>query len=135
MRTVKWIFAFCAAASSVSGAYAASGAHENQERPDIEIWLGEGIGRYGDREFTIRGGSEKNPTPTGAFTVEWKSRKWWSKQYDAAMPYAMFYHEGAALHQGVLRGHSHGCVRLSEADAKYLYGVTKEQKTRVFVYP
>ena len=110
-------------------------AKENADQPDIEIWLGEGIGRYGDREFTIRGGSQKYPTPTGSFTVEWKSRKWWSRQWDAAMPYAMFYHRGAALHQGVMRGHSHGCIRLTEEDAKYLFKVTKEKKTRVFVYP
>lgn len=108
---------------------------EGLNRPDIEIWLSEGVGRYGDREFQVRGGSQKNPSPTGAFTVEWKSRKWHSRQYDAAMPYAMFYHKGAALHQGVMRGHSHGCIRLSETDAKFLYYATKEKETRVFVYP
>lgn len=108
---------------------------ENLPLPDIEIWLSEGIGRCGDREFEVRGGSKKNPTPTGAFTVDWKSRKWHSRQYDAAMPYAIFYHRGAALHQGVMRGHSHGCVRLNESDAKFLYYACKEKKTRVFVYP
>ena len=51
------------------------------------------------------------------------------------MPYAMFYHNGEALHQGVMRGHSHGCIRLTEDTAKYLFKVTKEKKTRVFVYP
>lgn len=116
-------------------ALASNAPTESQEQPDIEIWLGEGIGRYGDREFSIRGGSTKNPSPTGAFKVEWKSRKWWSKQYDAAMPYAQFFYNGAALHQGVLRGHSHGCIRLSEEDAKWLFKVTKEKVTRVFVYP
>lgn len=108
---------------------------EDAERLDIEIWLGEGVGRYGDREFQIRGGSKKDPSPTGAFKVEWKAKKWWSRQYDAAMPYAQFYHRGAALHQGVMRGMSHGCIRLTEADAKYLFGVTKEKETRVFIYP
>lgn len=114
---------------------ASAAVKEDTRQPDIEIWLSEGYGRYGDREFQVRGGSKKNPTPTGAFTVEWKSRKWWSKQYDAAMPYALFYYKGAALHQGVMRGHSHGCVRLNEADAKFLYGIAKEKETRVFVYP
>lgn len=108
---------------------------EDLTHPDIEIWVSEGVGRFGDREFEVRCGSKKNPTPTGAFTVEWKSRKWHSRQYDAPMPYAMFYHKGAALHVGPMRGNSHGCVRLNEADAKFLYYATKEKQTRVFVYP
>lgn len=112
-----------------------SAIKENEDRTDIEIWLGEGVGRYGDREFKIRGGSQKYPTPTGAFKVEWKSKNWWSRQYDAAMPYAQFYYNGAALHQGSMNGNSHGCIRLTENDAKYLYTATKEKETRVFIYP
>ena len=131
MRLKSIILAALLALSTIAPA----AVKEDTTQPDIEIWLSEGIGRYGDREFEVRGGSVKNPTPTGAFTVEWKSRKWWSRQYDAAMPYAMFYYNGAALHQGPMRGHSHGCVRLNEADAKFLYNIAKEKKTRVFVYP
>lgn len=114
---------------------ATASVKEDTAQPDIEIWLSEGIGRYGDREFSIRGGSKKYPTPTGAFQVEWKSRNWWSRQWDAAMPYAMFFHKGAALHEGVMRGHSHGRVRLPRETAKYLFGIAKEKQTRVFVYP
>lgn len=108
---------------------------EDNDQHDIEVWLSEGIGRYGDRVFEVRGGSKQHPTPTGAFTVEWKARNWWSRQYDAAMPYAMFYYRGAALHQGVMRGHSKGCIRLHKDDAKFLFGIGKEKKTRIFVYP
>ncbi|MBX7245175.1 MAG: L,D-transpeptidase [Candidatus Sumerlaeaceae bacterium] len=103
--------------------------------PDIEIWLGEKVGRYGDMEFEIQGGMPEFPTPTGAFQIEWKNRDHFSKQWQAPMPYAMFFHNGAAIHVGPLYGGSHGCVRVSESTARYLFGQTKEQVTRVFVYP
>lgn len=135
MRIAQYLLAGLLAANMAFPATGAAAIKESTSQPDIEIWLSEGIGRYGDREFEVRGGSKKNPSPTGAFTVEWKARKWWSRQYDAAMPYAMFYYRGAALHQGVMRGHSHGCIRLHEKDAKFLYNIAKEKKTRVFVYP
>jgi len=108
---------------------------ENAAQPDIEIWLGEGIGRYGDREFAVLGGTKKNPSPTGAFQIEWKARNWWSKQYDASMPYAMFFFDGAALHQGSMNYHSHGCIHLPEDVAKWLFKITKEKQTRVAVFP
>lgn len=108
---------------------------EQEGQPDIEIWLSEGIGRYGDKEFRISGGSQQYPSPTGAFTIQWRSRKWWSKQWDAPMPYAMFFHKGAALHVGSLNSRSKGCIRVSEDTAAYLFRKTKDGQTRVFVYP
>lgn len=104
-------------------------------QPDIEIWLSEGVGRYGSKEFGISGGRPEFPSPTGAFQIEWKSRLWFSKQWQAPMPYAMFFHNGAAIHVGSLDSHSHGCIRVSEDTAKWLFRVTRENETRVFVYP
>ena len=103
--------------------------------PDIELWLGERVGRFGDYEFRILGGKPAHPTPTGAFQVEWKSRNWWSKQYNAPMPYSQFFKGGAAIHEGSLSTMSHGCVHVTQAAARYLYYGTKEKVTRVFVYP
>ncbi|MCX7018495.1 MAG: L,D-transpeptidase [Candidatus Sumerlaeota bacterium] len=103
--------------------------------PDVELWLGERLGRFGEYEFAILGGRPGYPTPTGAFAVEWKSRSWWSKQWNAEMPYSMFFKGGAAMHEGSLGVESHGCVHLSEKAARYLYYATVEGKTRVFVYP
>jgi len=119
-----------------AGAVEAEPFNEEVEgQPDIEVWLSEGVGRYGDKEFQISGGSEQYPSPTGAFTIQWRSRKWWSKQWDAPMPYAMFFHNGAALHVGSLNSRSKGCIRLSEDTAAYLYRHTRDGQTRVFVYP
>jgi lipoprotein-anchoring transpeptidase ErfK/SrfK len=105
------------------------------DTPDVEIWLGEKVGRFGDFTFSVNGGSEKYPTPTGAYQVEWKSRNWFSRQYQAPMPYAMFFCNGSAIHVGSMNGSSHGCVRVPESAAKYLFARTREQQTRVFVYP
>lgn len=136
-----WKGLFVAAALAVWGAVPAVAVEAepfNEEvdgQPDVEIWLSEGVGRYGDKEFRISGGSPEFPSPTGAFTIQWRSRKWWSKQWDAPMPYAMFFHNGAALHVGSLNSRSHGCIRVSEDTAAYLFRNTRDGKTRVFVYP
>ena len=108
---------------------------DQEGQPDIEIWLSEKVGRYGNREFGISGGMPDYPSPTGAFQIEWKSRNWWSKQWDAPMPYAMFFHNGAAIHVGSLGSHSHGCIRVTEDTARWLFRTTLEKRTRVFVYP
>src|SRR5687768_14843420 len=85
--------------SAISGRISAN-MEEDSGYPDVEIWLAEGVGRCGDREFGVSGGSSEFPSPTGAFQIEWKSRNWWSKQWQAPMPYAMFFHNGAAIHVG-----------------------------------
>ncbi|PKO17355.1 hypothetical protein CVU37_07590 [candidate division BRC1 bacterium HGW-BRC1-1] len=103
--------------------------------PDIEIWLSEGIGRFGDFEFSVLGGKPDHPTPRGAFQIEWKSRSWWSKQFNAPMPYSQFFSGGSAIHEGSLSYMSHGCLHVSKSAARYLYYATREKTTRVFVYP
>jgi hypothetical protein len=103
--------------------------------PDVEIWLGEKVGRYGDMEFKIHGGTAEHPTPKGVFRITWKDPMHWSKQWDAWMPFAMFFSEGAALHEGDVSGPSHGCVRVDPDAAQYLYKVTRVGVTRVIVYP
>lgn len=107
----------------------------SQQTPDIELWLGERIGRFGEFEFAILGGRQDYPTPTGAFVVEWKSRSWWSKQWNAPMPYSVFFRGGAAIHEGSLSVPSHGCVHVSAYAARYIFENAREGITRVFVYP
>lgn len=46
----------------------------------------------------------------------------WSKKYSAHMPYALFFDgSGCAFHWGSTFAQSHGCVHLSERDAKALF--------------
>ena len=63
-------------------------------------------------------------TPTGLFKVKWKAIDYYSKEYDAAMPFAVNFSEaGYFFHQQSLPGKpaSHGCVRLIMEDAKALF--------------
>ena len=77
---------------------------------------------------TISSGTERNPTPTGIFTVHTKKPMHRSQKYEnAPMPFAQFIDQyGIALHAGHLPGRpaSHGCVRLPSQFAKKLYSVT-----------
>lgn len=83
-------------------------------------------------------GDKDHPTDPGAFKILRKNHPYRSRSYDVQMDYAMFFtHDGKALHQyhGLVplsvvrtaRGSvtewfgSHGCVRLSQTDAKALY--------------
>lgn len=88
-------------------------------------------------DFDCVSGSSSTPTTKGNFTVGWKSKDHVSKKYGAKMHYALFFHDGEALHQyhgpvpikvlKVLKKGvtdwvgSHGCVRLDEDDAKALF--------------
>lgn len=77
---------------------------------------------------TVSTGTEKNPTPTGIFSVLLKKPMHRSIKYDnAPMPFTqMFDQYGTALHAGHNPGYpaSHGCVRLPAEFARKLYGIT-----------
>ena len=77
---------------------------------------------------TISTGTDKNPTPTGIFSVLAKKPMHRSIKYDnAPMPFMQRIDQyGVALHAGHLPGYraSHGCIRLPGSFARKLYGVT-----------
>jgi lipoprotein-anchoring transpeptidase ErfK/SrfK len=74
-------------------------------------------------------GTASHPTPTGIFSIIQKNRHHRSNIYsNAPMPYMQrITWSGVALHQGVLPGYpaSHGCIRLPQSFAAYLWGVTR----------
>ena len=86
-------------------------------------------------EFDCVTGDKDHPTNVGKFKVFRKHRKYTSKTYKVPMDYAMFFtKDGKAIHQSQVVGllsylkyfgvesiGSHGCVRLSEVDAKTLF--------------
>ena len=92
----------------------------------------------GDRiaEAPISTGVAGHPTPMGVFSVISKSRYHKSNIYSGApMPYMhRITWSGIALHHGPLPGFpaSHGCIRLPEAFASKLWGISK-LGTRVIV--
>ena len=74
-------------------------------------------------------GTAGHPTPTGVFSVIQKDRWHRSNLYDDAPMYYMqrITWSGVAMHQGIVPNHpaSHGCIRLPEAFAKQLWGITR----------
>jgi lipoprotein-anchoring transpeptidase ErfK/SrfK len=84
----------------------------------------------------ISSGTPQNPTPHGVFSIIQRNRHHRSNIYSGApMPYMQrLTWSGIALHQGVLPGRpaSHGCIRLPESFASFLWNTTK-MNTRVVV--
>jgi hypothetical protein len=78
---------------------------------------------------TCSTGKEGYETPTGVFTILQKEEEHYSSTYDdASMPHMeRLTWDGIALHAGKLPGYpaSHGCVRLPNAFAQKLYGITQ----------
>ena len=72
------------------------------------------------RTMAVRFGASYTPTREGLFHVGWKSRDHVSKLYDSAMPFAMFFSGGQAVHYSsdfAARGYagaSHGCVNVRD---------------------
>ncbi len=70
--------------------------------------------------FDVRFGSTRTPTREGSFTVFQKSRNHVSTIYDTAMPFAMFFSGGQAVHYSAdfaargYNGASHGCVNVRD---------------------
>jgi L,D-transpeptidase catalytic domain len=77
----------------------------------------------------ISSGRAGHLTPTGVFSVIQKDKWHHSNLYsDAPMPYMQrITWSGVALHAGILPGYpaSHGCIRLPEAFAVRLWGMTR----------
>lgn len=89
----------------------------------------------------VRFGSELTPTREGTFSIGWKSRDHVSKLYGSAMPYALFFSGGQAVHYSSdfaargYNGSSKGCVNVRDKGAaKALFEATRTgDKVVVFV--
>jgi hypothetical protein len=69
-------------------------------------------------------GTDGHPTPTGAFHVLERKRDYWSRSYDAPMPFMLrLTADGVALHASdVQQGRAtHGCIGLPPAFAAKLF--------------
>ncbi|QKW29077.1 murein L,D-transpeptidase [Streptomyces seoulensis] len=73
--------------------------------------------------MSVRFGTQYTPTREGEFQVYWKSRHHVSTLYHTAMPYAMFFSGGQAVHYSAdfaargYAGGSHGCVNVRDEAA------------------
>ena len=96
-----------------------------------EMWIEQsGATTYLGPVSTARRGYR---TPTGKFKPVRLERVWYSTRYDRSpMPYSIFFHRGYAIH-GTLEARklgrpvSHGCIRLSVANARALFKLVQSE--------
>jgi hypothetical protein len=105
-----------------------------ESQPPIEIYLSEGMGRWGQYWFPALGGRKTHPTPRGKFTVVSKSAEFYSRKYKADMPLSVFFTDQCAIHVGSLRVSSHGCIHVDWQTGDYIYKYAEPGKTLVRVY-
>ena len=115
-----------AAPSTVEGTPCVAGVRACVDVDEKEAWLISPAGEIVRGPVDISPGADDTPTPRGKFSVLWKNRDHWSKEYDAAMPWSVFFtNGGVAFHEGNLDNPSGGCVRLDEDDAKAFFEYLK----------
>ncbi|MCD2192210.1 L,D-transpeptidase [Actinomycetospora endophytica] len=90
-----------------------------------KAWLTDGAGHVVAGPFAARGGTSKAPTPVGTFAVEEKVKHYWSTEFDAPMPNAVFFQPGIAFHEDSTSIPSNGCVHLSWAASQLFYSTLK----------
>jgi len=79
------------------------------------------------RTIHVSTGKRGYVTPPGRYEVFRKRRRSWSVPYHVWMPWASYFVRGIAFHQArsvPVVPASHGCVRVTAADARWLYGLT-----------
>lgn len=89
-----------------------------------QAWLiSDGKVMYGPTRIVH--GSKGHRTPAGTFRVSFKNRDHVSSIYDVPMPNAVFFNGNIGFHHGVLRGSSHGCIRLSKSASETFFASLK----------
>ena len=91
----------------------------------------DGVARY---QWPVSSGNPSHETPNGSFRAFRMEEDHYSKEFDdAPMPHSIFFtKEGHAIHGTESEGRlgtpvSHGCVRLSRANATTLYALVEQQ--------
>ncbi|MGX1758577.1 L,D-transpeptidase family protein [Streptomyces lydicus] len=88
----------------------------------------------------VRFGSQYTPTREGVFALTFKSRHHVSTLFHTAMPYAMFFSGGQAVHYSAdfaargYRGASHGCVNVRDKTKIATLFHTVKRGTKVVVF-
>jgi len=81
--------------------------------------------------WAISSGRKGFRSPNGVYRPTRLEKNWYSRKYGGAMPYAVFFRGGYAIHGtnavGALgRPASHGCIRLHTANAAKLFALVKK---------
>ena len=86
-----------------------------------QAWLTDGAGHVTYGPVAAHGGSSRAPTPVGTFGVIYKDLHHYSKEFDAPMPYSVFFYPGDALHADNPSSASNGCIHLAWSSAQRFY--------------
>jgi len=83
------------------------------------------------QNWAISSGRKGFRSPNGVYRPTRLERSWYSRKYGGAMPHAVFFRGGYAIHGttavGALgRPASHGCIRLHPANAAKLFALVKK---------
>jgi lipoprotein-anchoring transpeptidase ErfK/SrfK len=102
----------------------------DKTRQQMTVWI-DGIEQY---EWPVSTGRSGYSTPSGTYTPTSMNEVWYSKQWDnSPMPHSIFFmKDGHAIHgthevKTLGKPVSHGCVRISPANAATLYALVKEK--------
>ena len=130
MHVLKCILALFITATMSTSATAGVVAKVDLGAQQMDVYV-DGKLRH---SWQIASGREGLETPTGSFRPQRLERDWYSRQYDdAPMPYSIFFTGGYAIHGGygrLGRPASHGCIRLTTANAAKLYNLVADHGAR-----
>ena len=82
-------------------------------------------------DWKISSGRTGFRSPNGVYRPTRLEKNWYSRKYGGAMPHAVFFRGGYAIHGTAEVGRlgrpaSHGCVRLETSNARALYHLVQE---------
>jgi hypothetical protein len=128
----SYLVALCGAlllaATGAARANVAITVDKNAQMMTVEV---DGVARY---HWPVSTGIPSHETPNGSFRTFRMEEDHYSKEFDdAPMPHSIFFTKiGHAIHGTDSEGRlgtpaSHGCVRLSKANASTLYALVQEQ--------
>lgn len=92
-----------------------------------------------DYDWPISSARSGYVTPRGYYRPQRLEAMHYSKKYDnSPMPHSIFFHGGYAIHgtgsvAQLGRPASHGCIRLSRANAATLYAMVKQEGARISI--
>jgi L,D-transpeptidase catalytic domain len=131
MRSFLAVFAFTILASFTSGTAQASVAITIDKNEQMMTVAVDGVERY---QWPVSTGIPSHETPNGNFRTFRMEEDHYSKEFDdAPMPHSIFFTKiGHAIHGTDSENRlgtpaSHGCVRLSRANAAKLYALVQQQ--------
>jgi hypothetical protein len=108
-------------AARSAGTPCASSARACMDISTHQAWLTDGAGHVIYGPVPARGGTAHAPTPVGTFHVIFKDAHYYSKEFNAPMPYAVFFYPGDAFHADNTGINSNGCIHLGSAAAQRFY--------------